>query len=246
MTAEQLTLDLGHRQAFGRDDFLVAESNADAVAWIDRWPDWPAASGKLTGLALYGPKGSGKTHLTHVWQARNGAIRLTALALSAGAELVDNLLAGAGKNHAVALDDLDKAFQDSESQEVLEEALLHLFNRLVDGGGSLLLTSETAPAHWPLSNTSLSSRLMALPTVGLGEPDDDLMAGLLLKLFDDRQLQVPDPVIRFLITHMERSCGTARMVVAAIDKASLAHQRRITIPLVRQVLVDLLQVEGRR
>ena len=41
MGAIQLPLDLGHRPALGREDFLVAPSNQGAVAWIDRWPDWP-------------------------------------------------------------------------------------------------------------------------------------------------------------------------------------------------------------
>ena len=38
----QLPLDLGHRPALGGDDFLVAPSNEAAVAWLDRWPQWPA------------------------------------------------------------------------------------------------------------------------------------------------------------------------------------------------------------
>jgi chromosomal replication initiation ATPase DnaA len=50
-------LDLPHRQALGRDDFLVTKSNAAAVALIDHWPDWPARGNGV------GPPGSGKTHL---------------------------------------------------------------------------------------------------------------------------------------------------------------------------------------
>ncbi len=48
----QLPLELELRPALGRDDFLVAPSNEVAVAWIDRWPDWPGPA-----LALYGPPG---------------------------------------------------------------------------------------------------------------------------------------------------------------------------------------------
>ena len=67
----QLLLDLGHRPALGREDFLVAPSNEVAVEWIDRWPDWPQP-----GLTLYGAPGAGKTHLTQVWQAASGAVAL--------------------------------------------------------------------------------------------------------------------------------------------------------------------------
>ncbi|MBT3808848.1 MAG: DNA replication protein, partial [Rhodospirillaceae bacterium] len=60
--SRQLVLDLGHRTARGRSDFLVSRSNAEAVEWMDRWPDWPARA-----LAIWGPAASGKTHLGHVW-----------------------------------------------------------------------------------------------------------------------------------------------------------------------------------
>ena len=58
----QLPLDLGHLPALGWDDFLVAPSNQAAVSWLDRWPRWPGHA-----LSLFGPAGSGKTHLAHVF-----------------------------------------------------------------------------------------------------------------------------------------------------------------------------------
>jgi len=57
----QLALDLVYRAAQGREDFMVADCNAGAVAWIDRWRDWP-----LGGLALYGAPSSCKSHLVEV------------------------------------------------------------------------------------------------------------------------------------------------------------------------------------
>ena len=69
----QLTLDLGHRPAFGRDDFLVAPGNREAVEWIDRWPRWIGHA-----LAIFGPAGCGKTHLVHVFALRAGARVLSA------------------------------------------------------------------------------------------------------------------------------------------------------------------------
>lgn len=68
--ARQLALDLGFRPALGRGDFIVAPSNADAVAWIDRWPDWPDLGLGFRALALHGPAGAGKSHLAAVWRAR--------------------------------------------------------------------------------------------------------------------------------------------------------------------------------
>ena len=63
----QLPFDLGQRSAYGREDFFVSDCNAEAVAWLDRWPDWPSPM-----LVLCGDKGAGKTHLAHVFRARLG------------------------------------------------------------------------------------------------------------------------------------------------------------------------------
>ncbi len=63
---EQIPFDLGHRNAFAREDFMIAPSNQAAVAWIDRWPDWPAPA-----LIIYGPPASGKSHLGAVWKTKS-------------------------------------------------------------------------------------------------------------------------------------------------------------------------------
>jgi hypothetical protein len=64
--ANQLTFDLAlPPPTYAREDFVVADGNREALAWLDRWPDWPAPA-----LALSGPAGSGKTHLARLWAAR--------------------------------------------------------------------------------------------------------------------------------------------------------------------------------
>jgi DnaA regulatory inactivator Hda len=218
MTARQLALDLGHRQALGREDFLLAPSNAEAVAWLDRWPDWPGPA-----LAIYGPEGCGKTHLAQVWRTRSGAALLTPGAL-ADADL-PTLAAG-----PVVIEDADRG--------VDERALFHLYNLLAERRQHLLLTARTAPAHWPLALADLRSRLNAAPAVALAPPDEDLVAAVLVKLLADRQLKVGSEVVSFLLTRMERSFAAARDVVVALDQAALARHSNITVPLARQVLQD--------
>ena len=56
----QLTFNLENKPALGRNDFIVSESNLDAIRWIDNWPNWSRNSG---GLNVVGPKSAGKTHL---------------------------------------------------------------------------------------------------------------------------------------------------------------------------------------
>lgn len=64
----QLPLPLAYRSADGEADFFVSPANADAVAWLDRWPDWP-----LPVALLIGPAGAGKSHLARIFARRAGA-----------------------------------------------------------------------------------------------------------------------------------------------------------------------------
>lgn len=213
----QIPLDLGFRPALGGEDFLVADGNAEAMAWIDRWPGWPA-----TAIAIHGPPGCGKTHLAHVFAAVSGAPLMAAAALRD--DMPPRLLAAA----AVVVEDADRG--------VDEEALLHLYNAAREAGRHLLLTGRAAPAQWRLSLPDLRSRLVAIPAVGIRPPDDALMAALLVKLFADRQLRVSHDAVRYLATRIERSFAAAREVVAAIDVRALAERRELTVPLLRDVV----------
>jgi chromosomal replication initiation ATPase DnaA len=212
----QFAFEFPHRPAFGADDFLIAPSNEAAVAWLDRWPDWPSPA-----AVLHGPPGCGKTHLAHVWQARSGAVLRPAGALTPDA--VPDLAA----NTAVVIDDAERA---------AERPLLHLLNLMVERRGHLLLTAPAPPARWTTALPDLRSRLVALPEIAMLAPDDALIGAVLLKLFADRQLGVGEEVIVFLLHHMERSFAAARRLVAALDRAALVAQRRITVPLAREVL----------
>lgn len=214
---EQLPLPLGHRTALGREDFLVAPSNAEAVAWLDRWPDWPAPA-----LVLHGPSGSGKSHLARVFAAHALA---PVIDCDQGA-FIDppSLLDGVD---AVVIDDADRLGDDV--------ALFHLYNLAKERGCSILITCAQEPIEW-VRLADLSSRLKAAPLVSIGAPDDAVMAALLIKMFADRQLKVGVEVIGYLLRHMERSHAAARLVVEAADHLSLARQRPVTVHLVRQVL----------
>jgi chromosomal replication initiation ATPase DnaA len=212
----QFAFEFPHRPAFGADDFLIAPSNAAAIAWLDRWPGWPSAA-----AVLHGPPGCGKTHLAHVWQARSGAVLRAAAALAPGD------VAGLAAHAALVIDDADRA---------AERPLLHLINLVAECGGHLLLTAPTPPARWTTALPDLRSRLVAMPEIAMLAPDDALIGAVLLKLFADRQLGVGEDVIIFLLRHMERSFAASRRIVAALDRAAMVAQRRITVPLARRVL----------
>jgi chromosomal replication initiation ATPase DnaA len=217
----QLAFDLGHRTAQGLEDFLVAPSNREAVLWLDRWPDWPGP-----GLALAGPAGSGKSHLAEIWRARADAIKLAPEALTV--ERVPEL-ADAGR---VVVDPVDRP--------VDERALLHLHNVLAERKGHLLLVAREPPARWPVELADLKSRLGALPAVALGLPDEALLAAVMVKLFNDRQLRIEEELVRYLLLRLERSFAAVRRAVDVLDRAALEGQRPVDVALAR-TLIERLQ-----
>ncbi len=219
----QLPLDFEHRPSLTGEDFLVVESNRDAVIWLDRWPDWPTPA-----LVIYGPAGCGKTHLAHVFLARSGGRKLSILDMSADEprDLIEDI-------PACVIEDAERFLEAG-----LEQALLHLYNALKETGGQLLLTSRRPPSRWPVHLADLRSRLNTATAVRIGPPDDTLMQAVVVKLFADRQLKVDQDVVTFMLARMERSFDAARDLVARIDAAALKERRKITVRLVRDLLKD--------
>ena len=225
MVAAQIPMVFPVRAAQGRDDFLVTSSNCDAVAWIDRWPDWPANI-----LILTGPPGCGKSHLAHVWQTVSGAEILSLETLnSLGIEALTKRAA-----QPLILEDMDEMI----GREIEEETIFHLYNLLQEKGGSLLITAKTAPAAWPLALADLKSRLGTIALARIAEPDDALFAALLVKHFSYRQLAVPPDVVQYIVERLERSFAAAERFVSRLDDNALARKRKITLALVREVMKE--------
>lgn len=218
--AEQLTFDLPVKVSRDRGDFFVSEANRLAVARLDAPETWPNRK-----LVLTGPEGAGKSHLAHVWAEAHGTWP------ERPGDLVN---ADISKVDGPMLIEVDGPMTPDE-----EEMLFHLHNHMGTMGLPLLLVAREAPSRWPIALPDLKSRLEAAEVVRIDEPDDALLAAVLVKLFADRQLQVPPDLIGWLVTRMERSFAAAQRLVAAIDDTALAERRGITRPLAQQVLDKL-------
>src|SRR5436190_7697415 len=221
---KQLTFELAlPPPTFAREDFVVGDGNREALAWLDRWPDWPAPA-----LALSGPAGSGKTHLGRIWAARAGAVVLDAPDLEG--KSVPDLTALAEAHPAILVDHADRA---------PDRALFHLYNLMRERRAHLLLVAELPPAHWRIALPDLASRLRAAPTIAVAPPDDELLGSIILKQLGDRQLHAGPGVVQYLVARMERSAETARRVVAALDQRALSERREIDRRLAADVLTEL-------
>jgi chromosomal replication initiation ATPase DnaA len=217
--SRQFAFDLPHRQAFAREDFLVAHSNAAAVALIDEWPAWPSHA-----ALLLGPTGSGKSHLVEVWRQRAQAQRIVAAEISV--EEAPQMLA----SNALAVEDVGPGLD--------ERGMFHLLNLARQQAASVLLSSQTRVELWGVTLPDLLSRLRAIPVVEILPPDDDLLRGVLVKLFYDRQIAADEATVSFMLTRMPRSLGAACLLVAEIDRRAWEEKADITRPFVAKVLGD--------
>jgi chromosomal replication initiation ATPase DnaA len=216
----QLLLDLPLRPALGRDDFLVTSSNSAAVEMIDQWPDWPSY-----GALIIGPAGSGKSHLLEVWRQKTSATfcRSDDLQIETVPSLFQNKLL------AVEL-----------TSVINERALFHALNFAKQEDANILVTMQNMPE---LQIPDLKSRLNALPMVSILPPDDELLRGVLVKHFSDRQIYVDEAMINYILLRMPRSLEAARNVVADIDQTAMVEKAEITKPFVAKVLTKFTSPE---
>lgn len=214
---EQLGFDLPSVPALGRADFLVAPSNAVAVAMIE--------SGPADKLVLTGPEGAGKTHLAHVWANRSGAQIIAATDLARA----DIPLLAQG---CVAIEDVPAIATAPDAQT----ALFHLHNLVLAEGHALLLTGRGAVRDWGIGLPDLASRIAAAHAAALELPDDTLLAAVLAKLFADRQITPKTDLIPYLIRRIDRSFAAASDLVERLDAASLAQKRPISRTLAATLL----------
>jgi chromosomal replication initiation ATPase DnaA len=223
--ARQLTLDLGHRPALGRDDFLVTPSNAAAVALVDQWPDWLAQAAVIAG-----PKGSGKTHLLEVWRQMSGAPKCAAIDITVAT--IPVLLA----QGLLAVEQVDL-------QGVDEVTLFHLLNHARQTGTQMLFTATQWPPNF-ISLPDLATRLQTLPSATILQPDDMLLRGVIVKHFSDRQIAVDEALVSYLVTRMPRSLDTAQRLVARLDQLALERGSSMNRSLAAHVLDEISDPPG--
>ncbi len=227
----QLPLGLRLSESATFESF-VAGANGAALQVVK-----DSARGSGEPLAyLWGGAGTGKTHLLqaacHVAAARGAGAFYLPLA-DAGA-LAPRMLEGMQSLDLICLDDLDAIAGQSE----WERALLGLFDALRAAGGRLLVTACAAPSALELGLWDLGSRLTWGPVFALHRLDDAGCLELLCLRARARGLELSADAARYLLHRWPRDPAALMAVLARLDAAALAAQRRLSIPFIRTVIAD--------
>jgi len=181
-------------------------------------------------VMLWGAAGLGKSHLLQAAcdAAARAGRRAAYLPLSEFVALSPAVLEGLEGLDLVCLDDL----QAVAGEAAWEEALFHLYNRLREAGGSLVAAGDASPAGLPLCLPDLASRLAWGPVYRLQPLDEAARAQALQARAAGRGLELPDEVAAYLLRRCPRDLRSLFALLDRLDLASLAQQRRLTIPFV--------------
>ena len=185
-------------------------------------------------LYLTGPIGAGKTHLAlAVCAAAEAAGRRAAyLPLKTAAGRLRDALDAFDGSDVIALDGVD-AIAGQRDDEI---ALFDFHNRTRSAGRALLYTAQAAPDALALSLPDLRSRLSQCTRITLALLDDDGRRQVLQERAQRRGLILDDAALDWLLKRVGRDLAGLTALLDQLDRASLAAQRRITVPFLKQTL----------
>jgi chromosomal replication initiation ATPase DnaA len=215
--SKQLLLNLRTYPSLGRKDYIVSGINKDAVVWLDIWPNWPSL-----GFIVCGPTGSGKSHLASALQTLTSGLIIEAR------NLKENKLDKLAKNKCLIIEDIYKYKS--------EKLLLHIYNMMFERKHNIMFTSNVSINSINFKLPDLKSRLLSMPQVNIGLPDDELLKNLFIKQFADFGVTVEPEVINYLLKRIDRSFESILYMVNRINALSLEKSKKITIPFIKNVL----------
>ena len=219
--SKQLYFEMPNKKALGIEDYIITDSNNFAFDLIVKM-----VKGEINFGLISGPPYSGKTHLSKI--------------------LIKN-----ARNYKILYFDRDyqnmlNRFEDSDffileninnvKHDKFEQKLFHIINLAKENNKKLLMTSRKPISEIDLNLEDLKSRLNSILEAKIKEPDDQLMELLLIKIFNDKQLKINPNIIDFLVSRLERSYESINLFIEKIDKFSLEKGKKITIPLINDLL----------
>lgn len=225
----QLTLGVGLKDEATFANYY-AGSNASLVQELKK-----TASGQGEKFIYFcGSGGQGRTHLLQACchAANQHGLSSVYLPLENLIEFSPGVFEGLDSLDLVCIDDLQKIAGNQQ----WEEALFHAYNRIRDAGSSLIMTANTLPKLLNMTLPDLVSRLSWGIVFQMQPISDAEKLATLIMRSENRGMTLSEEVGKFLLTHCPRHMSALFAALDTLDKASLASQRKLTVPFVKTVL----------
>lgn len=185
-------------------------------------------------IYFYGAGGDGCTHLLQACchEANQCHLRSVYLPLANLMEFSPTILEGLESLDLICIDDVHKIAGHPE----WEEAFFHAYNRIHDLGRRLIVTANVAPKALGVVLPDVVSRLSWGVVYPLQPLSDIEKLHVLIMRAERRGMSLSEEVGKFILHHCPRHMSTLFAALDALDKVSLAAQRKLTIPFVKSVL----------
>ncbi len=230
----QLALNLHLKDASSFNNFL-AGANREALERLRSAVVDAAAPQKSppTMLFLWGADGLGKSHLLQAAcrLAQELGMAPVYVPLREVMELSPALLESGETAPLVCLDDIERVAGRSE----WETALFSLVERLRGAHGLLVVAGATPPTRLGLRLPDLVSRLTAGTVYALQPLSDAGKLEAVQLRAHNRGFEMPEDVARYILSRYPRDMHSLFYLLDRIDRESLMHQRRVTIPFLREL-----------
>lgn len=230
MLDKQLPLGVQIKEGLSFSNYL-AGPNQEALQHVLEF-----SQGQGESMLFLCGESAGKSHLLQaacheVMTSGGGAFYLP---LSQYRTLSPQVLEGVAGFELVALDDIDAIAGDSE----WEQELFHLYNSVRDKGGRLLVSSSHSPDSLPIVLPDLLSRLKWGLTLRLSGLEESDKSQLLISRAAERGFELSEEVVKYLLNRYPRDLHSLIDFLQKLDDATLVAQRKVTIPFVRELLLQ--------
>lgn len=187
-------------------------------------------------IFLHGQSGHGKTHLLHASCKHAQQLGRSSFYLGfTGSPLAEpEIVTGLENYDLVCLDDIDRIAGDS----VWELAIFNLYNQLQGLGHALIVASSLKPNKAQFSLPDLRTRLNWGLTLSVNSLSDTGKIAALTLRAGQMGLEIPPAAGQFLLTHYHRNLASLWTLLEQLDRATLAAQRKLTVPFLKQFLTN--------
>ena len=192
-----------------------------------------AHGGRSDIVWIAGPTHAGKTHLLQAACREAGERGLRSIYLACDRDLPPGALAELGGLDLVAVDDVTALAGDPDR----ELALFSLINDFYQQPGVLLLAGRTVPAGAGFDLPDLASRARAAVVYPLEPLSDEARGEALDALARARGVELEPAAAAYLLRRVRRDMREVAGWLDRIDRESLAAQRKVTVPFVRELLL---------
>lgn len=221
--SNQLVLNILKESSYHPGRFIQSPSNEEAFTILENWPRWP-----FPIVSIYGPKGSGKTYLAHLWAQK-------AQASFINIQDLEKILTSEYQISSASC----FVLEDFKGHEMCLKNLFHFYNWILEKKGFLLITSREPLAHISYVLKDLESRLKSIPSFELKHPDESLLLRLMQRYFEENHLHVEEKLLQFSLMRLKRDSESVLFFCEALNKEALAQHQKISLSMIKQLLESL-------